>query len=358
VLSHRTLNRTLLARQHLLERVSMPALQMGEHLLGLQAQEPLPPYLSLWSRLRDFDPTSLSAALEERRCVRLLLMRGTIHLVTPRDALLLRPVVQPMLDKVTRTNVDSGPAANVDRPALAEATRTALAGGPVGVRRLGELLGETFPDVPAAALANTARALMPLVQVPPRGRWKQPGGVVYQTLASWLGPGPDSGPEPRPGPGPDLAEVVRRYLRAFGPATAADVTAWSGATGMRAVFAAMKDELRTYRDDDGRELFDLEGLPVAGEGTPAPVRLLGRYDNLWLSHARRDRVTPDPEKRRRWMGVNGGAGNTLFVDGELEGLWRQTDGGALDIEPFRQLTRAEQAGLDEEVAALETFLAR
>ena len=94
MLSHRDLNRTLLQRQHLLERTTMPALEMTEHLLGLQAQEPLPPYLSLWSRVEGFDPAALSGALEARTAVRLLLMRGTIHLVTPADAVRLRPLVQ------------------------------------------------------------------------------------------------------------------------------------------------------------------------------------------------------------------------------------------------------------------------
>ena len=99
MLSRRVLNRTLLLRQGLLAREHVPPLAMAEHLLGLQAQEPLSPYVSLWSRIASFDPHQVSAALEERTAVRLLLMRGTIHLVTASDALLLRPLLQPMLDR-------------------------------------------------------------------------------------------------------------------------------------------------------------------------------------------------------------------------------------------------------------------
>lgn len=348
MLSHRVLNRTLLQRQHLLERTTMSALEMSEHLLGLQAQEPLPPYLSLWSRLRDYDPAPLSADLEVRRGLRVLLMRGTIHLVTARDALLLRPFVQPMLDRQMDSNPSSRPASHVGRDALTAAAVRALEDGPVTLQRLGEVLGEAFPEVPAAALASRARGILPLVQVPPRGLWKRPGGVVYELLETWLGAGQDAEP--------DVTEVVRRYLRAYGPAAPADVTAWSGVTGMRAVFAGMTDELRSYRDADGRELFDLDGLPLAEEDSPAPVRLLGRYDNVWLSHHRRDRVTPDDAKRRRWMGPNGGVGSTVFVDGLLEGLWRQTDAGAVDVELFRSLTRRELSDLDDEVSALRSFL--
>jgi hypothetical protein len=358
VLSARALNRTLLQRQHLLERTCLTPLEMTDHLLGLQAQEPLPPYLSLWSRLRDFDPERLSQALEDRSAVRLLLMRGTIHLVTPTDAVHLRSFVQPMLDKLTRTSQTSRPAAEVPRELLAAAARAALDGGPVPVRRLGELLATEFPDVPAAALASTAREMLPLVQVPPRGRWRRSGGVVYQLLDTWLGDVPNAPGLPQPTEPTDPDEVVRRYLRAFGPATPADLTTWSGLTGMRPVFVAIKDELRPYRSADGRELFDLEDLPIADEDAEAPVRLLGRYDNVWLSHDRRDRVTPDPDKRKRWMGVNGGVGCTVFVDGALEGLWRQTASGKVELELFRTLDRTEQQQLDDEVAALEAFLAR
>jgi hypothetical protein len=349
VLSPRALNRTLLHRQHLLERTNMPAPAMVEHLLGLQAQETLPPYLSLWSRIADFDPGTVSRALADRTAVRVLLMRGTIHLVTPRDACFLRPLVQPMLDRVIGGTADGKATARLTPAELDGAVRTALREGALPVKALGERLALTFPGVPGPALAAAARGRVALVQVPPRGQWRRSGGVVYETLETWLGREQDDEP--------DTTEMVRRYLRAFGPATAADISAWSGLRGMRRVLTSMREELRTYRDAENRELFDLEGLPVVDEATPAPVRLLGRYDNVWLSHDRRDRVTPDAEKRRRWMGVNGGIGCTVFVDGVLEGLWRQTDTGKLDVELFRALSRAERADLDAEAAGVERFLA-
>jgi hypothetical protein len=346
VLSRRVLNRTLLARQHLLERSAMPPLAMVEHLVGLQAQEPLPPYLSLWSRLTDPDPAAVSAALEERTAVRLVLMRGTLHLVTADDALRLRPLVQPLLDR-SRRQQSARPAADVDSSALAAATRAELVAGPVELSALGDLLTVTFPDVPAAALAQAARLTVPLVQCPPRGTWGGSGRVMHQTLEAWL---------ERDLEAPDPAWVVRRYLRAFGPASAADLTTWSGVADLRRALGDLADELRRDRDEDGRELVDLEELPLADEDTPAPVRLLGRYDNLWLSHEQRDRVTP-PGTRPRWMGVNGGVAATVFVDGQLQGLWRRTPSGGVDVELFRALTTEEQDGLDAEVAALEVFLA-
>jgi hypothetical protein len=351
VLSRRVLNRTLLLRQGLLAREHVPPLAMVEHLLGLQAQEPLSPYVSLWSRIASFDPHQVSAALEERTAVRLLLMRGTIHLVTASDALLLRPLLQPMLDRLTRSSQSSRPAAHLDGATLAAAVRDALRERPLSIREPGERLASSYPDVPAGALASTARELVPLVQVPPRGLWKQAGGVVHATVGSWLGKEPESSPEPA-----TMADMVRRYLRAYGPATPADLAVWSGLTGVRPVFEGMREELATHCDEDGTELFDMHGATLADADTPAPVRLLGRYDNVWLAHQRRDRVTPDPSKRRRWMGSNGGVAATLFVDGELEGLWRTTASGAVEVELFSRLTRAERADLDAEVAALEQFL--
>ena len=103
-----------------------------------------------------------------------------------------------------------------------------------------------------------------------------------------------------------------------------------------------------HEDEDGKALYDVPGAPIADEDAPAPVRLLGNYDNVWLSHAGRDRVTA-PERRTSWMGVNGAQSNALFVDGWLEGLWRVEEGRVVLGEILRPLTRAERAELDEEV---------
>ncbi len=348
MLTPRTLNRTLLERQHLLRRTAAPALEMVEHLVGLQAQDTLPPYVGLWARLDGFDPAELSRLLESRTAVRVVLMRGTLHLVSGRDALELRPLVQEMLDKVTRTSAVSREAAVVPRDELAAAGREAFEAGPLAFRTLGEVLAERFPGVPRTALANSVREMMPLVQLPPRGMWGRSGGVVYQRLETWLGRPLSADPDP--------TELVRRYLRAFGPATPADITTWSGMAGTRAVLDRMRDELVEHRDEAGRPLLDLAGLGLADPDEPAPVRLLGKYDNLWLSHADRTRTT-EPEKRRRWMGRNGGTANTVFVDGMLEGSWRQVD-GHVEVDLWRTPTRTQRAELDTEVAMLEDFLAR
>jgi hypothetical protein len=340
------LNRTLLGRQHLLARSDFRVMEMVAHLVGLQAQENLPPYLSLAARLTDFDPSEVSRGLEDRTLVRLLTMRGTIHLLIADDALMLRQWTQPRQDRERKASQNTQAALHLDTEEFNAAVRGVLADGPLPVKALGEALTAAFPDVPANALAHLARVNQPLAQLPPRGAWKQSGGVVYQYVDRWLD---------RPLLPPDPPAIVRRYLRAFGPASAADLTAWSGVTGMAAVLKAM-DDLELHEDESGRRLFDVAHGSLADEDVPAPVRLLGTYDNLWLSHAGRDRVT-EPEKRKRWMGVNGGVASALFVDGMLEGLWRPVDGRVEVVELFRKLTRPERAELDEEIARVEALLA-
>src|SRR5829696_10215789 len=96
-LGTRALNRALLARQHLLERATLPPLAMLEHLVATPAQNPLDPYLALWTRLQAFDPATLSAHIEGREAVRMGLLRTTLHLVSAADAPVLWPLLQPVL---------------------------------------------------------------------------------------------------------------------------------------------------------------------------------------------------------------------------------------------------------------------
>jgi hypothetical protein len=345
-LTHRTLNRTLWLRQRLAEPVAADAVDMVRHLVGLQAQEGRSPYLSLRARIRDFDPTTLSDAIAGRRLVRLLTLRGTVHVLTPDDAVALRPWVQPALDRVSRSNNLSRPARDIASDELEAATRKALSGGPLPVVDLGTLLAEAFPGVPEGALRNAARERAPLVQLPPRGLWKRSGGVVYDLVDRWLD---------RPLAEPDPRNLVRRYLRAFGPATAADMTKWSSVTGLGHVFAEMAGELVTHEAGDGRVLYDVPDGPVADPDKDLPVRLLGPYDNLWLSHAERGRIA-DPAALRHWMGANGAGGGAVLVDGFLAGTWRLVD-GHVEVDPARAFTKGERAAVAAEAAGVEAFLA-
>jgi hypothetical protein len=344
-LSARALNRTLLRRQHLLERAGTSVPDLVRHLVGLQAQENLSPFLSLAARLESFDPREVTAGLEDRSLVRFLTLRGTVHLLVAEDALRLRQWTAPVHEREIGISASVGEAREVDRAAFLAALSDLLADGPLPQKALGLALAERFPAYAPTGLGQLARSAAPLVQCPPRGTWRGSGGVVYQYADRWLG---------RPFVEPDVEALVRRYLAAYGPATAADVTTWSGVTRLAPVVKAM--ELDAHEGPDGKPVYDVPGAPLAEEDEPAPVRLLGQYDNLWLSHAGRDRVTT-PETRRMWQGPNGGLASTVFADGMLIGLWRPVDGRVVLEEPVRPLTPSERDELDAEVARVEALLA-
>ncbi len=346
-LTRQVLNRTLLHRQHLLERVDATPEEMTSHLVGLQAQDTLPPYLSLAARLADFDPHDVTRGLEDGSLVRLLTLRGTIHLLTRDDALTLRQWTAPVHEREIKVSQSVGDAREIDREAFVSALDALLAEGPQTQKALGLALAERFPGHQPTQLGQLARSSLPLAQLPPRGTWKGSGTVVYQRVDRWLDGDLRA---------PDVPEIVRRYLRAYGPASAADVTAWSGVTGLAALMKGM-DDLERHEDEAGKVLYDAPGSPIADADAPAPVRLFGLYDNVWLSHAARDRVT-EPEKRKAWMGPNGGLAAPIFVDGWLEGLWRADDGKVEVVSLLRNLTPAERSDLDDEITRVEALLSR
>ena len=346
MLSRRAVNRALLARQLLLDRPRLPAsgpvraaqvVQTIEHLVGLQAQAPFPPYYGLHSRLDGFSPGDLAELITDRSAVRIALMRGTIHLVSARDCLPLRRLVQPVIERGMR-GAFGKQLAGVDPRALASAGRSLVEAEPMTFSQLGQALSARWPDHPPAALAQGVRALVPLVQVPPRAVWGQAGQSLHTSAEHWLGqPRPAAGRHAsRPVSRPELAQLVTRYLGAFGPATVRDVQAWSGLTGLKAVLEQLRPSLVIFRDEQGAELFDLPTAPRPGGEVPAPVRLVAEFDNLVLSHAERSRVISS-EATKRLYTINGVIPGSVLIDGFVAGMWRLTrsrDAATLTIEMF------------------------
>jgi hypothetical protein len=345
-LTRRALNRALLERQSLLRRRRLPPAQMIERLVGMQAQEPADPYIGLWTRLDGFRPEKLAMLISQRRAVRASLMRGTIHLVTARDAPKLRPLMQPILERTFYSGSAFGRRIEgVNIKQLLAAIRALVEEQPRTAAQLRQELGERWPDYDAAALAAAAY-LVPLVQVPPRGMWGETGRAMWTTMESWLGRSLE------PDPGPD--EMVMRYLAAFGPAAIVDVQTWSGLTRLREVVERLRSRLRPFRDEHGKELFDLPRGPRPDPDTQAPPRFLPQFDNLLLSHADRSRIIAD-EHRAAGIGSP-----TVLIDGFVRGTWRiKRDGGGatLSIHPFDRLSKKDTAALISEGARLLAFAA-
>ena len=313
VLGRRALNRATLARQLLLERAGLSPLDAVRHLVGLQAQVPHNPYTALWSRLDAFRPESLSQLLERREVVRIGVMRGTIHLLTADDCLLLRPLTQPVLDGQLWRHRDLSPQLRgVDLDPVVEAGRSALEEPRTGTE-LRAFLAARFPELDPAALAYACQMRLALIQVPPRGLWGKSAQARWTTAEAWLGQPLEADPS--------LEDVVLRYLAAFGPASVADVTTWCRLTGLREVVERLRPRLVTFRDERGRELFDLPDAPRPDPDMPAPVRFLPEYDNVLLSHDDRTRFLSASDRALLGPGWAVGWGAVLH-DGTVRGRWR------------------------------------
>jgi hypothetical protein len=354
VLDRRTLNRALLARQFLLERREATAHDVIEHLVGMQAQEPRDPYVGLWSRIEGFRPPELAQLLDSRRAVRASLYRGTIHLLTGRDYLALRPVIAPVLERLFRTGTPFGRRlGGMDMDALLAAGRAFLAEQPRNGAALRRALLEQWPDRDATSMAYAVHYLSPLVQVTPRGLWGRSGQPRWTTAAAWLGaePGVDASPD----------GMILRYLAAFGPATVSDVRAWSGRAVTPEVLERLRPRLRTFRDERGRELLDVPDASLPDPDTPAPVRFLPQYDNVTLGHEDRTRVVSE-EDRKRVLAISEAPGpffGGVLIDGFAGAIWheeRGTDVPTLTVRLLGTVTPTQRTELEAEGLRLLSFL--
>ncbi len=276
--------------------------------------------------------------------VRVALMRSTIHLVTARDCLELRPVLESVQQRSLYVGSPFGRRIlGMDVQALIAHGRELLERQPRTLAALAKLLGERWPERDATSMAQAIRNLVPLVQLPPRGIWGKGGLPLSTTAEAWLGRplATDRHPE----------KLIRRYLAAFGPATARDVQAWSGMLNLQEAMKAMA--LRTFRDESDDVLYDLPRSPRPDAKTPAPVRFLPDFDNALLGHADRRRIFIQDEDRARRLGKP-----TFLVDGFVRGNWkiqRQKGKATLTLASAEWLAPREVAALTSEAKRLLAF---
>jgi len=350
VLSSRDLNRALLARQMLLKRKKLSAASAIEHLVGMQSQLPNSPYVGLWSRLTGFKKSELIDLYNNREVVRLAMMRSTIHLVTSRDCLALRPIVQPVIERGLRGGYARF-LRDSDHPEIEAAGRAIVEHAPATFSELSRRLNDRWPDRHAEAMSHVIRTRIPLVQVTPRGIWGATSTASHTSAEHWLGSELNDHST--------VAELVTRYLAAFGPASVIDAQAWSGLTRLAPVFEELRPTLVTLRDEKGRELFDIPSAPRPGGDTIAPIRFLPEFDNVLLAYKDRSRII-DPKYRARVYPNNGMIQPTVLVEGFVEGKWKVTTAGqkaTLQIEAFRRFTKQEKTGIEAEGEKLLKFIA-
>jgi hypothetical protein len=146
-----------------------------------------------------------------------------------------------------------------------------------------------------------------------------------------------------------------RYIAAFGPASPRDAQAWCGLTGMPLVFERLRPRLRAFKDQKGRELFDITEADYPDEDVPAPVRFLPDYDNVCLGHADRTRIVSDDDRKRAGIGTA-----VLLVHGFARATWRLVRKGEtamILVDEFEPFSKLEQAEIEAEAHELMSFLA-
>ena len=349
----RGLNRSTLARQLLLDRVTIGVEDAVRRVVALQAQQPGSPYVALWNRVVDFDPAGLDKAVESYALVRSTLMRLTLHLVHAEDYRAFREGMEPTLrgsrlhDPRYKAAGFTADDADALLPELLEYA---------GEARTGALMRERLEAArggPVEAVVwRMMRQYAPLWHAPTGPPWSFGAAQSFVTASAPL---PVLGDPEAATAG--LAVLIRRYLEGFGPASVPDMAQFTMAPRgkVREAVRLVEGELERLEGPDGVVLYDVPGAPLPDEDVPAPPRLMAMWDSVLLSYADRSRVIP-AAYRRHVIRVNGDTLPTLLVDGYVAGVWRLVEGG-VEVSAFHPLHARVWEELAGEAGALGGFLA-
>lgn len=309
-LTLRQLNRTLLARQMLLARQDMSPVAATEHLIALQSQIPNPPYIGLWTRLRSFERSQLTALLESREIVRAPWIRSTLHLVSAADHQRFQSVIQPALLRGFRSFFGAR-GADLDIERLVGIAKPFLESNQPSIGALRTHLQAQEPTLNKEAMAYAVRSYLPLVQIPPSGTWGAGTRATYTTADNWLGPAVSS----------DLPSLFRRYLAAYGPADIMDFQTWTGMTRLKSQLAPALADLVVYQSESGRDMYDLPESTIAAPDSIAPLRFIPEYDNVLIAHRDRSRILPDEHRKKVFLSAGRVIG-TVLIDGFVGATWK------------------------------------
>jgi len=342
VLTQPELNRALLARQLLLERVRLPIPRALERMCGLQDQYAPSGYIGLWTRLDGFHRADLTHALERRAVIQATLMRATIHLVSRRDFWPITTAIdEPLREwwfRATKRRPEEDRLRAIDARG-----RSLLAHGPKRKKEILESLGISASDFVGVGFWT------PLVRVPPSGTWENRRADLYGLAEEWVGPRDSTADEGR-------ALLIRRYHAAFGPASRSDVATFTGLPLTTIDEVTERLPLRTFETDNGDKLLDVRGAPLPPADISAPVRFLPTFDATMLVHARRTQILPERYRPLIFSTKTPQSIGTFLVDGQVAGTWR-SEGGRVTPSPFEPLPRTVRREVEQEAAALAAFIA-
>jgi winged helix DNA-binding protein len=342
VLTERELNRALLERQFLLSRRRERLPRALERLGGIQAQYAPSMYIGLWSRLADFERDSLTRALERRTVTQATLMRSTIHLVSARDYWpFAAGTREARWESWQRGYSKRGPTPAAARAAARRIDRM-LADGPRTRAQLIEGID--------SALLYGAGTRLNLVRIPPSGTWERRRADLYGRAEDWLGPAPSISEEEA------IDLLVRRYLSAFGPASATEVASWAGLPGSPVKAALDRLELRRFRDENGGLLLDVPRAPLPSADTAAPTRFLPTWDATLLVNCRRTQILPEEHRPKIFHIRKPHSETTFLVDGAVAGTWKH-EGRRVRLHLFGRLRRSDRDELEAEAERLAQYLA-
>ncbi len=332
-LSRERLTAALAARQLLLERAPLSPAEAIRHLTPLQGQHPPAPYIALAARLEDFTREALEAEIEAGAVVKTTINRLTLHLAHADDYPAYAQLSRQFWLRKWRETY-----AHLDEEKVAAELGAWLREPRTNTEIRERVRG--YDGVPGDMFAPIwfARVLLPLVQLPPAGFYDDTRRKTAFVMDQ----------RPRPDRLDAAALVIRRYLAAFGPAQKRDVSAWLGAAQRDFADGWERVETVTYRDEQGRKLFDLPGQPLPPADTPLPPRLLGHWDQALLAYQDRERIIP-PEVAPLKLTLSGSP--TVTVDGRVAASWdltREDDTVTVTIEPHVEIAGGAREAIRDE----------
>ena len=342
------LTRETMVRQGLSLRRPVGVTDAVRSVLALQAQEPAALYLALWNRIDSFDPSDLDRALADGAIVKASLFRFTLHAVDANDIPWARAAMQSRARDAGYHGILDDAGLTAERfDELRERLSTVMA-EPHDNTAIERVLSELVPESgDPARLWSALRVVGAFRHAPTTGPWsfgRRPAFLPCTVAAD---------DEPAA-----TAELVRRYLTAFGPATVADMSQFTilKRSALREVVESMADVV-AVSGPGGSQLLDVIGGEPPTDATMAtlPPRLLGMWDSVLLAYEDRSRVIPD-EHRPHVIRRNGDVLPTVLVDGLVRGVWRAS-ADAIEVRALEPLDDATLDDLDHEARHLRRLLA-